>query len=422
MIQPGLIVLAGVLAISAAPAPEASESKGVAIDVYAGPRARAMVPVACPIPEPLRGRETLLLEDLDHHVHVPVQILPGEPPSVVWIVREPIPAGAKRRFHLRAIADQAVGAIPVRLFDDRKTLEIKVGDRSILRYREQVVESPEGIDPVYRRSGQIHPILTPSGRLVTDDFPPDHPHQHGLFFAWVNTTFEGHHVDFWNQKERTGRVLHASTLDRNEGPVFARFQVRLRHEDIAASEDKPAPVLNEDWDVRAYPLENAFLIDFESRQSAAGDKPLKINKYHYGGFGLRGNRAWLDPAAKGNEPPDPSRSGESDFLTSEGKHRGDGNHTRPLWVDLSGRIEGKLAGVAVLDHPDNFRFPQPVRLHPNKPYFCFAPMVLEEFEIAPGRTYVSRYRLLVHDGPADAEAIDRAWHDYAEPPRIEVAE
>jgi hypothetical protein len=44
-----------------------------------------------------------------------------------------------------------------------------------------------------------------------------------------------------------------------------------------------------------------------SLQECAGPKPLKINKYHYGGMGLRGNHRWFDPAA---------RSGRSDFLTS----------------------------------------------------------------------------------------------------------
>ena len=151
-----------------------------------------------------------------------------------------------------------------------------------------------------------------------------------------------------------------------------------------------------------------------------GPEPLTINKYHYGGMGLRGNRDWFDPTVKGNNPPDPARSGRSDFLTSEGKDRATGNHTRPSWVDLSGRIGDRPGGVALLDHPDNFRFPQPVRLHPNKPYFCFAPMVLGAFEIAPGRPYVSRYRFVVHDGPPDARALERFWHDYAEPPRVRV--
>jgi hypothetical protein len=147
-----------------------------------------------------------------------------------------------------------------------------------------------------------------------------------------------------------------------------------------------------------------------------------MNQYHYGGFGLRGSREWFDPQVRGTNPPEPSRGGRSDFLTSEGKTRRNGNHTRPRWVDLSGEVDGSLAGVAVLDHPGNFRFPQPVRLHPNKPYFCFAPMVEGAFAIAPGQPYRSRYRLITHDGSPDPVLIDRLWHDYAEPPEVKLVE
>src|SRR5205823_4985689 len=119
-----------------------------------------------------------------------------------------------------------------------------------------------------------------------------------------------------------------ATLGTSDGAVFGEFSVRLRHEDITAP-DAPRPVLNEVWTVRAYNLATTHVVDFESRQSCAGDTPLKVNKYHYGGLGMRGNRAWFDGQVKGNDPPDPARSGRSDFLTSEGKTRKDGNHTRP---------------------------------------------------------------------------------------------
>jgi hypothetical protein len=137
-------------------------------------------------------------------------------------------------------------------------------------------------------------------------------------------------------------------------------------------------------------------------------------------MGLRGHRDWFDPSVKGNNPPDPARSGKSDFLTSEGKNRATGNHTRPNWVDLAGEVSGQPAGVALLDHPANFGFPQPVRLHPNKPYFCFAPMVLDRFEIVPGQEYVSHYRFVVHDGMPDVRELERRWHDYAEPPAVRM--
>jgi hypothetical protein len=282
-----------------------------------------------------------------------------------------------------------------------------------------VIDPPKGIDPLYRRSGFIHPMQTPSGRVVTDDFPADHAHQHGLFFAWVNTKFDGRKIDFWNQPQRTGRVRHIDTVSKEEGPVHGGFQVVLRHEDITGGA-APIPVLSENWRVRVYNIRDHYLADFASVQVCSGKRPLEILKYHYGGLGFRGAGAWFDPKAQGDDPPDPARCGESNFLTSEGKGRSGGNHTRPRWVDLSGRLDGQFAGVAILDHPANFQFPQPVRLHPNKPYLSFAPEVVEGFRIVPGTPYISQYRLVLHDGKPDPKLLDRLWHDYAEPPAARV--
>jgi hypothetical protein len=79
-------------------------------------------------------------------------------------------------------------------------------------------------------------------------------------------------------------------------------------------------------------------------------------------------------------------------------------------------VEGKRAGIAILCHPSNFRAPQPMRLHPTEPFFNYAPQEAGDMEIAPGQTYVARYRFVVHDGPPNKELIDRLWNDYAHPP------
>jgi len=404
-------------AVADPPAPP----RGVVVEVAAGPHLRRETPVVLALPAPLAAVRAVTLTDLDQARAVEAQLLdlPGQAPSVVWVIRDPLPAGATRRYRLEP-ADAARSApAAVTCLGDGKHLRLEIGGRPVLQYNTAMVESPGGIEPYYRRNGQIHPLFTPSGRIVSDDFPPDHAHQHAVFFAWVNTTFEGRHLDFWNQKEQTGRIEHAATLGMAGGPVFGQFQVKLRHDDMTAP-GGPKPVLDEVWTVRAYNVSDVFLVDFESRQTCAGAEPLLINKYHYGGMGLRGNRDWFDPTVKGNSAPDPARSGRSDFLTSEGKSRATGNQTSPDWVDLSGLISARPGGVALFDHPENFRFPQPVRLHPNKPYFCFAPMVPGSFEIAPGRPYVSRYRFVVHDGAPDVERLQRLWHDYAEPPATRV--
>jgi hypothetical protein len=255
-------------------------------------------------------------------------------------------------------------------------------------------------------------VFDPQGREVTDDFAPDHAHQHGMFFAWVNASFEGRKVDFWNQKKRQGDVRHVRIECATGGPVFAQFSAVLLHEDFTAA-DGPKPVLQETWTIRVYNASEYFLFDLESTQKCVADSPLKVLEYHYGGMGLRGNRTWR---------LHDSRAGDaaSDFLTSEQMTRANGNHSRPVWNSLFGRIDGRFSTITAMGSKDNFRFPQPVRLHPTMPYFCFAPMVLGEFEIQPGQSYTSKYRFCIRSGKPDPRLYDRLWHDYAEPPNVKV--
>ena len=151
------------------------------------------------------------------------------------------------------------------------------------------------------------------------------------------------------------------------------------------------------------------MFDVELSQRCATDSPVQVLQNSYGGLAVRGHRNWFNVQNSG-------------YLTSEGKTRENGNQTRPSWVDLYGWIDGKLSGIGVMDHPDNFRFPQPVRLHPEKPYFCFAPPALGPFNIESGKPYRSRYRFLVHAGRPDPEEIDRAWQDFANPVQARAIE
>jgi hypothetical protein len=161
--------------------------------------------------------------------------------------------------------------------------------------------------------------------------------------------------------------------------------------------------------VRIYNHTDAYLFDLELTQICATESPLHILQHPYGGLAIRGNRNWLNPE-------------KSDYLTSEGKTRVNGNHTRPLWADLSGWIDRKMSGITVLEHPDNFRFPQTVRMEDVRPYFCFAPDASGPFTIEGGKPYVSRYRFYIHDGPPEPHANDHAWQDYAHPAQARVVE
>ncbi len=263
------------------------------------------------------------------------------------------------------------------------------------------------------RAGYVHPVFSPAGQLVTDDYPSNHPHHHGIWTPWTKTSFQGRSPDFWNMHKKTG-AEELVALDRTwSGAVHGGFEARLKMVDLSAP--APAVALHETWQLTAYDVVGATpavrMFDLVATQTCATPDPLVLPEYHYGGFGFRGAGAW-------NGPGDAAR-----FLTSEGiTDRIKGNNTRARWCYLGGAgADGALAGTATLGHPENFRAPQPLRLHPNMPYFSFVPQQLGEFRIAPGRPYRARFRFVVTDGAPDRARIDAYWNGYAQPARVKIA-
>jgi hypothetical protein len=294
---------------------------------------------------------------------------------------------------LSAILSAAPSAL--RCLENESSIEIRHGENLVLRYNKVPTADAAKNEAVYSRTGYIHPLCTPSGKVITGDYAPDHPHQHGLFFAWTKTAFEGRAPEFWNQKLAAGTVSYVKTLQVISTPEEAGFDVEHRFDDLTAGE-APKPALLETWRVRVRVVEGRFVIDLSSSQRTAGESLLTIEKYHYGGMAIRGNAAWLDE--------EPGR-----IVTSEGHDRVAGNHTRPTWIKMAGLLDGAPCGIVAIPHPENFRAPQWVRLHPSKPYFVFSPMVEEPFKIEPGKPYLSRFRFVVYDGEVGDAEVERAF-------------
>ena len=268
-----------------------------------------------------------------------------------------------------------------------------------------------GIPSEYHRAGYIHPIYSPAGALISDDYPPDHIHHHGIWSPWTKTEFQGRTPDFWNMGKKTGTVERVA-LDRTWGGwVHGGFAARHRMVDLSAA--TPVTALNETWDVVIYRVAGSakpvHLFELTIRQTCATNDPLILPEYHYGGTAFRGRAEWLGATA-------------SQFLTAEGETdrvKAQGQRTR--WIAQSGAVgAGAVAGLAMLGHPDNVRAPQPVRVHPREPYFCFTPSQLGRWTIEPGQTYVARYRFLVFDGAPDRALIEAYWQGFARPATARV--
>jgi len=332
---------------------------------------------------------------------VPCQIETGSPAKLWWIARTATPARPNRVYRLEKGAPPPCPELTV----DRSpaALVVQAGKHKILQYNIAHVAAPEGVDPKYGRSAHIHPAWTPRGAVVTDEFPPDHLHQSGVFLAYTKTQFEGRDVNFWDLLGGKGRVRHKGVRKVTSGPVFASFEVEHEHVDLTIPASKVA--LLETWTVRIWnvggPDAGYWVWDIQSVSQCGSASPLKLPTYHYGGMALRGARSWNGDNAK--------------FLTSEGKTRQDGNHTRPKWCDLSGPVDGQPAGIALLTHPDNFRFPEPLRIHPTMPYMVYTPSQLGDWEINPGESHRSSYRFIIHDQTLSPVTLTKLWTTFAHP-------
>ena len=55
----------------------------------------------------------------------------------------------------------------IRAVQDDKTITLLIDDKKVLSYHLAVHDVPEGVDLLYRRSGFIHPIWSPGGKVLT---------------------------------------------------------------------------------------------------------------------------------------------------------------------------------------------------------------------------------------------------------------
>lgn len=294
--------------------------------------------------------------------------------------------------------------------DDGKSLQFQIDGKPVFSYNHQFIEPPMGIEKVYRRSGYIHPIYSPSGKMLTDDFSDDHAHQHGVFFAFVKAKTQESVVDFWNQHLKKGDVEHGRIVSIDAKKQVAKVQlnhVKLRHfkqpaltrKNKETQLVKKIHIFSETWTLSASKQFDCFVIELKSQIKNVTPKTVVIQKNHYGSFGIRGAGDWRKP----NES-------KLKFTTSTGKKRKNGNQSPEQWAAMNGIVDRQRCGVAVICSQENFRFPQPVRLHPTMPYFSFAPMATEAFEIKSNEVFESKYRIVTFDGELMPETIERFTH------------
>ena len=299
----------------------------------------------------------------------------------------------------------------LQVIETDKVITITRGDIMVLTYHKAEVPPPEKADPIYKRSGFIHPLCAPSGDPVTGIHPADHYHHLGLWHAWVKTKHGKDSPDFWNLRGRTGRVRYVKTiiiqessaLDPSVGFVVEQEQVAYK-----GTEGTETVVLREQFGIRVEYVDGENRVAYSIKQTNVSSDSLVLPAYRYGGgLAYRAPHHW-------------DRT-NSDYLTSEGLDRTNSHATRARWVAMWGPTSKGLATLTVMLHPENRDFPQRLRTWPPSShngaiFFNVVPTQEKAWEIKAGEQITESYLLTVTDEKPDKKGIESVWKAWAREP------
>lgn len=162
--------------------------------------------------------------------------------------------------------------------------ELVAGDKTILRYN-YGVQLPAGVPEDRARCCYIYPLWTPGGVSMLDDFPKDHYHHRGLFWAWPDVRVAETSYDGWMMKGL--KTVHKSGLPQLQ--KFGRIAI-LDVENEWVAGGKPIATAKERYtihsrDGQGRTIEVALTL-------TATDAPIVLRGSHeegksYGGLSVR---------------------------------------------------------------------------------------------------------------------------------------
>jgi hypothetical protein len=289
---------------------------------------------------------------------------------------------------------------------------LQSGSTNLLKYQVTMVYPPAGIDSAYRRNGFIHPLWAPNGQELTRIQPKDHYHHYGIWNPWTHVLYKGDTVDFWNIGGKKGTVRIGEVISKSSGPLLAGFEAR--HEHIVTKKGtQPETAIIEMFSAKAWPLDDdTYVVDIESHLTPATQSPVVLLTYRYGGLGWRTTEVWDNQ--------------NSEVITSEGKGRKEADGSKARWCIVQGALGSDYGGAVMMSHPDNYNYPEPLRVWPENQYkrgdmFAnFSPTKDKDWSLVPGRHYYLKYRFLVFNGKMTKEKAEAAWLKFANPPMVTI--
>lgn len=260
------------------------------------------------------------------------------------------------------------------------------GDRKVFYYR----KTPKSHEGTHTRAAYIHPLLGLDGEVLTQEFPRDHPHHHGVFWAWhqlwVGDLKAG---DPWETKNFLAVVRKTEVVHADSESATFKVTVDWTSPLYTDAKGKQESIIEEQTTIRLYKSQKqSQWIDFKiSLRALVPDVRIggAENDRGYSGFTVR------------VKPP------KDQIITDEnGVLKKDNVGTSSRWMDVSGTFtEGKgQSGVSILSHSSLPEFPPKWLLR----HYGMQNVVYpgrHPVSVSQEKPLVLRHRLLIHRGNLD---------------------
>ena len=272
-----------------------------------------------------------------------------------------------------------------------KSLALFEGTRPVFVYNHGIVPPPAGVPADRARGTYIHPLYGLDGEVLTDDFPRDHHHHRGLFWAWPHVRIGGQHHDLWALKGIEQRFVRWTV--REAGQARATLAVengwfvgdrKVMREQVwfhASPSGQDERVL--DIELFWVPVSESITLEGAEGKSYGG---LTLR------FAPRTNTVITTPLGQGDK---------------------DLSITRLPWADLSARFAGRsqASGAAIFVAPEHPDFP-PEWLTRHYGALCLGWPGVKSKTFQPGETIRCRYRVWIHRGAPSVDKVHQAYATY----------
>jgi len=254
----------------------------------------------------------------------------------------------------------------------------------------------KSLNGAYPRANYLHPLYGLDGEVLTEDFPADHLHHRGIFWAWHQLLVEGERVgDGWECK---GIEWLVTNTDANvsDGEATLHVQVDWQGE----LKGKKTSLISEHTTITCYPSNRNYReIDFEINLTAAasdvwigGSEDAK----GYSGF-----------SARVKLPADVQFRGPAGTLVPiETAIDGGG------WVDMLGTFGEQQSGFTIIADTTGADPTPGWILRKEKSMQNVAYPGREPVKIASGETLSLRYKLLIHSADLPVSEIQTIFKSF----------